>query len=157
MEVLTGHEDKAVHTVDEGIWNKAIIMSMDDLLKMNLQIPDYQRPYKWTTKNILELFEDITNALKEAEKYPDYRYRIGTVILHKEGHAFQIVDGQQRITSLIMIKHYLSNALGERFFCALMKRKYADKDSKRNLYQNYKYIQQWFAVRDRTFLENFHS
>lgn len=138
-------------------WNMAKIMSIDDLLQMNLQIPDYQRPYKWSIKNMRELFEDISNALREAEKYKDYEYRIGTVILHKEGHAFQIVDGQQRITSLVMMKHYLSGALNKDFDCALLDKPYADKDSKRNLYQNYKYVQEWFSVKDKVTLEEFYK
>lgn len=34
-------------------------------------------------------------------------YRIGTIILHKEGDSFQVVDGQQRIISLTLLNIYL--------------------------------------------------
>ena len=34
---------------------KAKILKIDDVFKLNLSIPDYQRPYKWTVKNVQQL------------------------------------------------------------------------------------------------------
>lgn len=45
------------------------IMSVNKLLKMNLDIPDYQRPYKWGIQNIEDLLSDITSAVKDAGRY----------------------------------------------------------------------------------------
>lgn len=42
----------------------AKILSVDNLLKMPLVIPNYQRPYKWTTQNIDALLNDISDAIK---------------------------------------------------------------------------------------------
>lgn len=39
------------------------IWSIDKLLKANLVIPNYQRPYKWTDKNIIELLLDIQKSI----------------------------------------------------------------------------------------------
>lgn len=79
----------------------AEIKYIKDLLKMNLSIPNYQRPYKWTRRNISALLLDIDNAIIDAEKYQDFRYRIGTIILNKieENNpvSYDIIDGQQRI------------------------------------------------------------
>ena len=62
----------------------AEIKSINALLKMNLNIPDYQRPYKWDIQNINDLFLDITNAIRDADIYrTGFKYRIGTIILHK--------------------------------------------------------------------------
>ena len=41
------------------------IRSIDDLLSMPLAIPDYQRAYKWTVKNIKDLMGDISDAVGE--------------------------------------------------------------------------------------------
>lgn len=38
----------------------AEIKSINELLKMEIDIPDYQRPYKWTIQNIEELLGDIS-------------------------------------------------------------------------------------------------
>ena len=74
------------------------IWSIDKLLGMNLIIPDYQRPYKWTDKNITELILDIQKSIEESRKYANFKYRIGTVILHiNKNNEYEIVDGQQRI------------------------------------------------------------
>lgn len=47
------------------------LMSIDDLLKINLDIPNYQRPYKWQNKSIIDLLNDIAVAIDEYEKYSD--------------------------------------------------------------------------------------
>jgi len=74
--------------------NKKSISEILNIEKLN--IPEYQRPYKWERHNIRNLFYDIREAIiLEKEEY-----RIGTIIFHNnEGHA-NIVDGQQRIISI---------------------------------------------------------
>ena len=47
---------------------------------INLVIPNYQRPYKWTAKNVIQLLDDILDAKKENKE----TYRVGTLILHHE-------------------------------------------------------------------------
>ncbi|MGZ9586407.1 DUF262 domain-containing protein [Paenibacillus marinisediminis] len=68
---------------------------------IDLLIPDYQRPYKWTGKNVIQLLDDIVDAKIENKE----TYRVGTLILHQEGEAYNIVDGQQRtITFSLLLK-----------------------------------------------------
>ena len=85
--------------------NDCITQTEDDkdISNINLQIPEYQRPYKWTAKNANQLLDDILNAKSENKE----AYRVGTLILHKdEGLAcYNIVDGQQRtITFSLLLK-----------------------------------------------------
>ena len=84
----------------------AEIKSVNQLLKMELDIPDYQRPYKWDIQNIDDLLSDISNAISDADRYrTDFKYRIGTIILHKpQDEKYDVVDGQQRIISLVLLK-----------------------------------------------------
>ena len=84
----------------------AEIKSVNELLSMNLNIPDYQRPYKWDIQNIDDLFLDITNAISDADRYrTGFKYRIGTIILHRrKDDIYDVVDGQQRIISLVLLK-----------------------------------------------------
>lgn len=69
----------------------------------NLRIPNYQRPYRWTTKNVNELIDDILEAMNNKKS----EYLIGNIILHKnkdgDKEYFDIVDGQQRLTTLALI------------------------------------------------------
>lgn len=122
--------------------NKPEIWSIDQLLKADLIIPDYQRPYKWTDKNITDLILDIQKSIEESRRYTSFRYRIGTIILHKnENNEYEIVDGQQRILSLLLLKLYLK----ANFECKLLNKKYSNKETQKNLHDNFKTISEWFS------------
>ena len=110
------------------------IISIDELLEMSLNIPDYQRPYKWTRKNVADLLDDIDNAIEESHRpdYADFKYRVGSVILHNNKGKYDIVDGQQRIITLSLIKH----ALDSSFEGILTTHKFKDADSQKNIYDN---------------------
>lgn len=70
----------------------------------NLHIPEYQRPYRWTFKNVEHLLTDINNARANGKQ----DYLIGSVIIHKKDSVLDIVDGQQRITTLYLIAKALA-------------------------------------------------
>lgn len=135
--------------------SKAEIRSVEELLGRELQIPPYQRPYKWTKKNITDLLLDIETSIREAKKYKDFKYRVGTVILHKkieEGKlTYDIVDGQQRILSFLLLKLCLS----PNFTCSLLSAKFSSKVTQKNLYENYKAIGEWFAFAPAGMSEDF--
>jgi uncharacterized protein with ParB-like and HNH nuclease domain len=63
------------------------------------EIPQYQRSYAWEKQNVIDLFNDI----QEASDTGAHHY-IGTVVLARTSKAgvFNIVDGQQRITTIVM-------------------------------------------------------
>lgn len=66
----------------------AEIKSINELLAMNLDIPDYQRPYKWTIQNIDDLLNDISNAISDSDRFRNgFKYRIGTILIHKNGNG----------------------------------------------------------------------
>ena len=48
--------------------SEARILSVEELLGWELRIPPYQRPYKWTKKNITDLLLDIETSIREAKK-----------------------------------------------------------------------------------------
>lgn len=125
--------------------NKPQIYSIDDLLRMNLIIPDYQRPYKWTDKNITDLILDTQKCIENSRKYVNFKYRIGTVILHvNENQEYEIVDGQQRILSLLLLKKFLIPD----FKCNLLNAKFSNKTTQKNLHDNYMTIREWFSSVD---------
>ena len=66
-----------------------------------LKIPGYQRPYRWSSESALTLVMDTYEAFDKKVK----EYRMGTVVLHKqsENTVFNIVDGQQRLTTISII------------------------------------------------------
>ena len=78
---------------------KANIKHLPEIFSKNLKIPSYQRPYTWSTKSALALFNDIFREYKNNKN----DYRIGSTILHQESENYNIVDGQQRLTTLTIL------------------------------------------------------
>ncbi|WP_010487496.1 DUF262 domain-containing protein [Pseudomonas sp. S9] len=76
--------------------SSTIISVYDLLMDTALEIPQYQRPYKWTGKHINQLFSDIVIHKDKSA------YRLGTIVFHREGEKNNIVDGQQRTISLLL-------------------------------------------------------
>lgn len=66
------------------------------------EIPPYQRPYAWTTNEAEELFDDIREAAATGNDEP---YFLGSIVLIKprESIVGQVLDGQQRLTTLTIL------------------------------------------------------
>lgn len=105
-----------------------------ELMQKELAIPEYQRPYTWGKKNIDKMLEDFDEFL---EKQQDYYY-FGTVVLHKDNKNSEeicnIIDGQQRITTLILLNYMLNN------FNDTIDLKYSNLQSQTRIKENYKYL-----------------
>ena len=70
-------------------------------------IPIYQRNYAWGDNEISSLLQDIKNAC-EKTKEQDKNYYIGSLIVYRrENGDFEVIDGQQRLTTLTLIMHHL--------------------------------------------------
>lgn len=67
-------------------------------------VPDYQRNYAWTEKHTKDFFDDFKAKYGDANK----KYYYGTILLQKRDslnsnfEQYEIVDGQQRLTTLIV-------------------------------------------------------
>lgn len=117
----------------------ANIRSVREILSLEgLRIPDYQRPYKWQDRHVRQLLNDIELQRVASQKS---RYRIGALILHRTETGYDIVDGQQRLTTLLLIAHACGATEG------MPTLRYAHQDSHRNIYDNYQCIERWLAVR----------
>lgn len=77
-------------------------LNLSQLLEKTLKIPEYQRIYCWTEKNVIRLLEDIRGLEKE--------YRLGTIILQNKNSEYDIIDGQQRLITLSLIIDILGNS-----------------------------------------------
>ena len=66
------------------------------------EIPLYQRPYAWTTEHVEELLDDLIDAMRRDSDAP---YFLGSIVLIKSDNSAksEVVDGQQRLTTLTML------------------------------------------------------
>jgi uncharacterized protein with ParB-like and HNH nuclease domain len=77
----------------------------------NYTIPVYQRAYSWDKKNLTIFLEDLFEQLEG-----DNNYFYGNILLEtiKKGKEYEIIDGQQRITTLTIFMRSLINVLEKR-------------------------------------------
>ncbi len=72
--------------------------------KFDFHIPPYQRPYAWTEEEAVTLFTDLYDFLQDEGE--DNNYFLGSIVLEKEDDEkpfSQVIDGQQRLTTLTIL------------------------------------------------------
>jgi len=139
----------------EKIWVKDIYS------RMWFRIPEYQRPYVWGSDEVSELLGDLKYAMTEK---PDFDYFLGSFVFQSKtatpeiGQEFNendLLDGQQRMTTLLMLFAVIRD---------LAKESKAKETCQECIYQEenkYKHIpartRLFFAIREETqsFIENY--
>jgi hypothetical protein len=79
-------------------------------------IPDYQRPYAWTTEQTEELFNDLVSAIQDTRPLgTTSQYFLGSIVLIKNDRdpKSSVVDGQQRLSTLTMLFAVLRTVMPE--------------------------------------------
>lgn len=79
--------------------------------QIRYNIPSYQRPYSWEKANVEQLLDDVW----ESYEANDAEYFIGSLITieREKGRLYDVVDGQQRLTTLNLIFARLRDAVDE--------------------------------------------
>lgn len=67
-----------------------------------LTIPEYQRPYVWKEKQINRLLSDLVEYSNNTDANKPLYY-LGSIIIHNDNGKLKIIDGQQRITTALLI------------------------------------------------------
>ena len=100
--------------MDNQILDKQPLETIRNTFDGNMQfvIPDYQRGYKWTIAEVRKLLEDIHDfSIGGGLEY--YCLQNITLVRGKqESNLWRVVDGQQRLTSIVILlyeypKHHL--------------------------------------------------
>lgn len=105
----------AITKVGDVLLKKKITYDFDGkaIEDVALSVPKYQRPYKWSKKNAVQLVDDILYAMQENKEV----YRVGTLILHetsednKTSKTYHIVDGQQRTITFSLLMKVLDEGI----------------------------------------------
>ncbi|WP_096001152.1 DUF262 domain-containing protein [Helicobacter pylori] len=77
-------------------------------------MPNYQRDYAWKKENFRDLWEDLEEAIEYNKK--GQGHFIGTMVVAKNEDnkkLYDIIDGQQRTTTIFMLLHVLANEQNE--------------------------------------------
>jgi len=93
--------------------NALILKALIELLPLNFFVDDYQRGYKWVSQQVEDLLNDINEfSIKES----DFYCLQPVVVKYKppqsnnEKACWELIDGQQRITTSYMILSFLQHA-----------------------------------------------
>lgn len=90
--------------------------TVDECLRQKFSLPTFQRDYKWELKHLADLLTDIQESFIASWTATDSRtqvlgypvYFLGTIITTDAGlGAKAIIDGQQRVTTLLLLMAYL--------------------------------------------------
>jgi hypothetical protein len=91
--------------------NEITLFSISDLLERNFFIPAYQRGYRWNKQQVEDLLNDIfTFSVKQNKEAGEF-YCLQPIVVKKyegsENETWEVVDGQQRLTTLRILFLYL--------------------------------------------------
>jgi len=76
-------------------------LDVENCFKNFYVVPDYQREYVWTEVQINQLLDDI---YEEFDFNPNKEYFIGSTVVFKNNDGFyELIDGQQRTTSIFLV------------------------------------------------------
>ena len=104
----------------------------------NLSIPNFQRPYCWDENNVCILLQDVFDSWISGK----LSYRIGSIILYESGNELQIVDGQQRITTILLVLRSLKDDFVGKELCQNFL-KYEHSESQQHICENHEIIKNW--------------
>lgn len=79
-----------------------------ELFSENFNIPHYQRGYRWEQQEVTELLDDLWNFCKDRES-GDFYCLQPIVLQQNEKKNYDVLDGQQRLTTLYLLLVYLED------------------------------------------------
>ena len=149
--------------------NSIELKTLNEVSKYAFYIPAYQRGYRWTVQEVKDLLNDINEFTpREIENTDDKTWYClqPVVVKQKEEGVFEVIDGQQRLTTAYLILYYLNQDFIERKRDKLFSLDYETRpDSKEFLkhpeeesnvcidyyyiHQAYSTIEEWFEVNEQ--------
>ena len=98
-------EEQIINKINEIIkeYNTHLsIKSVSEMYGKEFIIPAYQRGYRWKKTHVKKMLNDL-NTFFDKEKVSLKGYCLQPVIVKKVGNAYEIIDGQQRLTTMLLI------------------------------------------------------
>jgi uncharacterized protein with ParB-like and HNH nuclease domain len=119
--------------------NNISIKTINDLLKSNFFIPSYQRGYRWTDQQVTDLLNDINEfSPKEIPNTNEKTwYCLQPIVVKKnDENEWNVIDGQQRLTTTFLILHYLNQGYNANRQKKLFGLKYETRENSADYLQN---------------------
>lgn len=135
-------------------------------IKGKFYVPDYQRGYRWGKNEVQTLLNDIYEYGAKIRKTENENYCLQPVVVRNLGDKYELIDGQQRLTTLYLIYIYMNRASNgfmsePKFSLSYETRdesatflRYPDIDKQNDnidfffIHNAYKTIENWFKSKD---------
>lgn len=84
---------------------------INQLCQYSFYVPSYQRGYRWTSQEAKDLLDDINDFKPRQILNSDEKtwYCLQPIVVkQKENGTYEVIDGQQRLTTIFLVLHYLN-------------------------------------------------
>jgi hypothetical protein len=94
--------------------NNLELKTISELNQFSFFIPSYQRGYKWTSNEVKDLLNDINDfKQRQINKNTEQKtwYCLQPIVVKKneeKAFDFEVIDGQQRLTTIYLVLHYIN-------------------------------------------------
>lgn len=81
--------------------------TIGELLDDKFFIPSYQRGYRWTKRQVEDLLNDVWDFITKPGKKENEWYCLQPIVVKKTNSHYEVLDGQQRLTTIFLILKHL--------------------------------------------------
>ncbi len=101
------------------------LVSIGKTFRFKFFVPNYQRGYRWTAKQVNSLLNDLYDFYTDTSEESKEIYCLQPLVVNNNGEYWNIIDGQQRLTTLYILIDFLVKCLDK-------------SDEKSEMYLNFK-------------------
>jgi hypothetical protein len=141
------------------------LRSISQLMAESFFIPAYQRGYRWTSRQVTELLDDVAAFTERPRPVQGEFYCLQPVVVTRRNDHWELIDGQQRLTTIFLVLSYFNNRLVPEERKALFSLNYETRENSASylqaldeklrdenidffhIWQTYQAIRDWFKPR----------
>jgi len=102
--------------MDTNLTNQLVLKSVNQLFEYSFFIPSYQRGYRWTDTQVIQLLKDVWDFAKNPPQQEQGKekpfYCLQPIVVKKRNEKeWEVIDGQQRLTTIYLILKNLENQI----------------------------------------------
>lgn len=96
--------------------NQLKLRAIDELREESFHVPAYQRGYRWTKTQVVDLLEDVWDFVRSRGTAKDEFYCLQPIVVAPmEGKSWEVVDGQQRLTTIFLVLSFFNERFTEAY------------------------------------------
>ena len=84
------------------------LWEVNKLINKKFYVPTYQRGYRWDDKQVKDLLNDLYDFKNTANTSAGEFYCLQPIVVKKNGEKYEVIDGQQRLTTILIILKFLN-------------------------------------------------